>query len=263
MNPTADTPNPANPVGVMVRIAGLAGLTLLCLGLWPILRSTPGFIGEAFRGPWRPGDVAITFAMTAFGAAFFAALGWMSAWAVWRPTRIHLALAVIAGLGTAWAWGYEAAVAPAIDSLIADRFEPLGRTLVSRLCFLAALVSMVAAEWKLSAWAGYRDPDDRFWTARNVRPACVVLGWFLFFAMPMGNGSAWSPLESVLEPAWLVTFNRYGNLIWILFCLAVGKLLPPMLIRVTGIDPDPRRDRPAVLEWHAKPNDEASEPTEG
>ena len=264
MNPSADSPNAPNPVGVLVRIAGVAGTVLLGFAVWPLLRETPSFVGEAFRSPWRPWDLVLTLAIVAFASAFFCLLGILSTSAVWRPTRVHLAVALIFGLGTAWAWLYSTALAPGIDALFVEQFEPLVRDVVSRLCFLGAAVSMVATEWKLSAWAGYRDPQEHFWTAPNVRSGCVLLGWFLFFAIPMGLDNTLSPLKSTLEPAWHETFNRYGFLIWMAFCIAVGKLLPPLLITITGIDPESRRDRSAVLECHppkSDPDHDAPQPT--
>ena len=240
-----------NPVIVLIRLAGLIAALAVCYAMFRVVQNS---LNEIRWHPpmWLPLTVLLLAVAAMGGLAAFAAT------AARFPTRTHLAALVAIGaivLGIHLKLWAERG----LELIITSAALPGVQHAVSWMIFLTVLFVALAVEWRLAKAGRFTPADARWWQSSNIRGLCVFLAWVTFLFTPwLDSDSEW--LRDVIRPEYL---DPDYPVIWLFllkvaFCIAIGKLLPAVLIRLTGLPPDPKAEPRKKRGLH--PADAVAEP---
>jgi len=179
------------------------------------------------------------------------------------PTHTHLSLLVSLGF-----FVMVGGVLPQAGFLthyvfVPEVAEPLNGA-IYWLLFICALMAAIAVDWKFGKSAGFVPSDKMWWTESHIRGFCVFLAWWTFF-----GGMSWLPDYPNAPEIYSEHIQEFSSISMffglIVFCGAIGGLLPHLLMSLTGITPcppGPRRRRRGFHLWQSTEPVPPSAPTE-
>ncbi|MEM8739072.1 MAG: hypothetical protein AAGG38_11430 [Planctomycetota bacterium] len=222
---------PTTAAAFLLRSASVLVVAACGWGLWIITQQ----IAEDF-GSLNYWHLAYLIPVT-----FLAGMTFVFYHGVKSPTKTHLALLVAAATFVGWTY-----LVLAVEKFVEWMFVP---SVVERLEMLLIFPLLIPAvtlgifvHWKLAKKSGFIRPSRLWWSEDRLRQYFTFVAWVVFFSW---SGTLGSDVNIFRVDHLGYSHGRESVvfLSFIVFCFALGLVIPRLLIALTGITPTPRAQR--------------------